>query len=263
MKKIKSKLAGADQLGSATELNYKRVTSYGTVIGGIISILVTLAITLFTIAQFATIKYNPQYNQTYSTKVDRTGEEMDILEGMPLFFFKGGIDLYEIRYSSWGDLRPCPEVLTKHGVAASQVEKMSVPSNDYIAFGRLNLDAYYCLDTKAIVVDVIGSHGVYIKPRDSEVTDLIVWVSYMSRQFDTKSYDGDNDSMEYSLWQQHLLTFEPGKWKIATITIEFTYTELFDNWVFDTSALSSLFENMGKSIRTTKLSPTHDTVTYE
>ena len=45
--------------------------------------------------------------------------------------------------------------------------------------------------------------------------------------------------------------------------IEFTYTELFNNWVFDTSALSSLFENMGKSIMTTKLSPTIDTVTED
>ena len=87
MKKIKSKLAGADQLGSTTELNYKRVTSYGTVIGGIVSILVTFAIALFTIAQIATIKYNPQYNQTYGTKTDRTAEEIDILEGTLLFMF--------------------------------------------------------------------------------------------------------------------------------------------------------------------------------
>ena len=123
MNKIKSKLAGADQLGSATELNYKRVTSYGTVIGGIVSILVTLAITVFTIAQFATIKYNPQYNQTYGTKVDRTAEEMDILEGTPVFWFAGGIERYDI-YSELGDLLPCAEVLTNHGIADSQVQRM-------------------------------------------------------------------------------------------------------------------------------------------
>ena len=120
MKKIKSKLAGADQLGSATELNYKRVTSYGTVIGGIISILVTFAIALFTIAQFATIKYSPQYNQTYGTKLDRTDEEIDILEGMPLFYFGGGIDKY-ITSSNYGDFLPCLDVLNKHDVADSQV----------------------------------------------------------------------------------------------------------------------------------------------
>ena len=44
--------------------------------------------------------------------------------------------------------------------------------------------------------------------------------------------------------------------------IEFTYTELFNNWVFDTSAFSSLFEDMGKSIRTTKLSPTIDSYSF-
>ena len=125
MKKIKSKLAGADQLGSTTELNYKRVTSYGTVIGGIVSILVTFAIALFTIAQFATIKYNPQYNQTFSTKTDRTDEEVDILEGMPTFYFEGGIDRYDIRSpSTYGDFLPCAEVLTNHGIADSQVQKM-------------------------------------------------------------------------------------------------------------------------------------------
>ena len=65
--------------------------------------------------------------------------------------------------------------------------------------------------------------------------------------------------MEYTLWHDQYLTFEPGKAKEVVMRIEFTYTELFDNWVFDTSALSSLFENMGKSIRTSKLSPTLDT----
>jgi hypothetical protein len=126
MKKIKSKLAGADQLGSATELNYKRVTSYGTVLGGIVSILVTFAIALFTIAQIATIKYNPQYNQTYGTKVDRTSEEMDILEGMPLLAIARGIDAYNVSSA----LLPCEDVLSKH-VANSQVEKMRVKFEEY------------------------------------------------------------------------------------------------------------------------------------
>ena len=123
MKKIKSKLAGADQLGSTTELNYKRVTSYGTVIGGIVSILVTLAIALFTIAQFATIKYNPQYNQTYGTKTDRTDEEIDILEGMFVFGFYGGKGRYDIssEYGENDDLLPCLNVLNKHDVSDSQV----------------------------------------------------------------------------------------------------------------------------------------------
>ena len=207
MKKIKSKLAGADQLGSATELNYKRVTSYGTVIGGIVSILVTLAIAVFTIAQFATIKYNPQYNQTYGTKTDRTDEEIDILEGMPVFSFRYGIDRYDI-YGDY-DLLPCPDVLSNHGVAASQVEKMIRVVNEE---SYIELDDWYCLDTNTVAVDVRIGPRITILPRDDAETDLFVAVSYISRQFDPESYEGDNDSMEYTIWPGQYLTFDQGKW---------------------------------------------------
>lgn len=123
-----------------------------------------------------------------------------------------------------------------------------------------SFDDLYCLDSKTLNVKVVNDNDdITIKVPDSVRGLAMVYVSYISRQFDTESYEGDNDSMEYTLWPPHSLEILPEKFSYVTMRIEFTYTELFNNWVFDTSALSSLFENMGKSIRTTKLSPTLDT----
>lgn len=132
----------------------------------------------------------------------------------------------------------------------------SVPTNGYWFDG---FDDLYCMDTKTLNVkgkkDDNDDLDISASPDDGEHW---VIVSYISRQFDTESYEGDNDSMEYTFWPAQGYVIDPQESEndlLVTMKIEFTYTELFNNWVFDTSALSSLFENMGKSIRTTKPSP--------
>ena len=55
-----------DQLGSGVSLNYRGTSAYGTIYGGVCSLIATSFITLFTVIQLYSWIFHPSYSQTIS-----------------------------------------------------------------------------------------------------------------------------------------------------------------------------------------------------
>ena len=68
MKSVKSFLKSQDQLGSPVYLNYKRQTTFGTIMGGCISVCTNIFFAIFILLQVWTWTFvKPQFDQSLST----------------------------------------------------------------------------------------------------------------------------------------------------------------------------------------------------
>ena len=57
-------MKGQDQLGSSININYKGSDSFGTVLGGCLSLFMTLFFTFFIFTQLWSWNFAPSYSQT-------------------------------------------------------------------------------------------------------------------------------------------------------------------------------------------------------
>ena len=64
-----------DQLGSGVSLNYRGTSAYGTIYGGVCSLIATLFFTFFTVIQLYAWIFQPSYSQT--TSIGYLGREED------------------------------------------------------------------------------------------------------------------------------------------------------------------------------------------
>ena len=82
-------IKGQDQLGSGISLNYRGESTYGTILGGCLSLLLSLFIAAFMIFQAIAWAFVPDYNQTiqksYLFRTDETVYTIPTTNFMPTF----------------------------------------------------------------------------------------------------------------------------------------------------------------------------------
>jgi len=76
-----------DQLGSGVSLNYRGESGFGTILGGLLSLIVTVFFTMFIGLQMYSWTFTPSYNQSYSVsylnRKDKNVYDIPIKSFMP------------------------------------------------------------------------------------------------------------------------------------------------------------------------------------
>ena len=91
-----------DQLGSGVSLNYRGTSAYGTIYGGVCSLIATLFFTFFTTIQLYAWIFKPQYSQTtsigYLGREEEKTYEIPVQQFLPTFAIITG---YDDEMSEW------------------------------------------------------------------------------------------------------------------------------------------------------------------
>ena len=86
-KRCNSFFKNNDQLGSGVSLNYRGESGFGTILGGLLSLIVTVFFTMFIGLQIYSWMFKASYNQSYSVsylnRKDKNVYDIPITSFMP------------------------------------------------------------------------------------------------------------------------------------------------------------------------------------
>ena len=85
-------LKDQDQLGAGVSLNYRSNASFGTILGGVLSVITTLFFTAFTGLCIYTWAFLPQFNQTFTQSYLQ--RKSDTIYTVPMQIFLPTVSVY-------------------------------------------------------------------------------------------------------------------------------------------------------------------------